>query len=404
MTDQARPIAARSADATINAALCFAVSILEGFDIQAIGVAAPKLAPELGLAPDQLGWVFFISNLALVIGSSLGGWLADKFGRKPVFIGAVATFGFATFATVFVVDFNTLLIARSLAGLGFGAALPNLMAIAVEVSPPDRRASTATAIFCGMPAGGGTCALFTQMLPPDFDWRTLFLVGGLLPVMLTPAIIYFMRETRRRIPEGARVRVDVIKALFGEGRSLPTLLLWINYLPTLLILYLILYWLPTLVVAKGFDRAVAPQAAIAFNYASVAGALLFGRLVDQLSPRWPLAIAYGVLIAVVVSLATATTLPLILVLSGAAGFFLMGANYSLYGLGASYYPSALRGTGSGAAVAVGRVGSIVGPLLPGLLLTSGASVGQVIYLMAPAAAIAGAAAFALSFFPRAKED
>jgi AAHS family 3-hydroxyphenylpropionic acid transporter len=89
---------------------------------------------------------------------------------------------------------------------------------------------------------------------------------------------------------------------------------------------------------------------------------------------------------------------LIVVLSGVAGVFLMGANYSLYGVAASYYPAAMRGTGSGAAIAVGRVGAIIGPLLPGLLLSSGASVGQVIYLMVPAAAIAGAAVFALGFY------
>ena len=398
MAEALHRAAVRPAATTVNIALCFAAAVLEGFDIQAIGVAAPKLAPELGIPPDELGWVFFASNLALVIGASFGGWLADKRGRKPVFVGAVATFGVATFATMFVVSFETLLAARIGAGFGFGAALPNIMAIAADISRPERRASTATMIFCGMPLGGGFVAFFTQMLPSDYDWRTLFLVGGLLPVLLTPALIYFMRETHLEANGGPRPRVDVMKALFGEGRAGPTLLLWTIFFPTLLILYLILYWLPSLVVAKGFERAVAPQAAVAFNWASVVGALVLGRIVDRFGGRWPLTVAYGALIGIVAWLAVANGLPLIVALSGAAGVFLMGANYSLYGIAASYYPAAMRGTGSGAAIAVGRVGAIIGPLLPGLLLSSGASVDQVIFLMVPAAAIAGAAVFALGFF------
>jgi AAHS family 3-hydroxyphenylpropionic acid transporter len=398
MTEAVQPSAARPSSATVNIALCFAAAILEGFDIQAIGVAAPKLAPELGIAPDELGWVFFASNLALVIGASCGGWLADKIGRKPVFVGAVALFGVATFATMFVAGFGTLLAARIGAGFGFGAALPNIMAIAADISRPERRASTATMIFCGMPLGGGLVAFFTQLLPSDYDWRTLFLVGGLLPVLLVPALVYFMSETHREARSGKQPRVQVMKALFSEGRAGPTLLLWAIFFPTLLILYLILYWLPSLVVEKGFDRALAPQAAVAFNWASVVGALIFGRIVDRFGARWPLTIAYAALIGVVAWLAVSNELGLIVALSGAAGIFLMGANYSLYGVAASYYPAAMRGTGSGAAIAVGRVGAIIGPLLPGLLLSSGASVGQVIYLMAPAAAIAGAAVFALGFY------
>jgi AAHS family 3-hydroxyphenylpropionic acid transporter len=378
--------------------------VLEGFDIQAIGVAAPKLAPELGLGRDQMGWVFFASNLALVIGASCGGWMADKLGRKPVFVGAVIAFGVATFATAFAHNFELLSAARALAGFGFGAALPNMMAVAADISRPERRASTATMMFCGMPLGGGTCALFTQALPPDFDWRLLFYVGGVLPVLLAPALILFMRETSARPEPGQRARVNILRTLFGEGRAAPTLLLWIAFFPTLCILYLILYWLPTLAVDKGLDRAVAPQASVAFNYASVVGALILGWIVDRGGARWPLTIAYVVLIGVLLGFVGASGLPLILVLSAGAGFFLMGANYALYGIAASYYPRAIRGTGSGASIAVGRVGAIIGPLLPGILFTTGATANQVFYLMAPAAALAAIAVYLLGFFKPKAHD
>jgi MFS transporter, AAHS family, 3-hydroxyphenylpropionic acid transporter len=385
----------------VTIALCLLVAVVEGFDIQAMGVAAPKLAPHFGLLPNQLGWIFAISNIGLVIGASVGGWLADRVGRKPVFIGSVLTFGVFTLLTTLAPSFATLFLVRLCAGLGFGAALPNMMAVAAEISPPDKRAFTATVMFCGMPIGGGTSALLTQVLAPDFDWRVLFIVGGVFPLLLAPALYVLMPETLVRQTSVARERTSVLRALFGGGRASPTLLLWLAFFPTLLILYLILNWLPTLVVAKGMDRAVAPQASLFFNWASVVGALMFGRLVDRFDARWPLTIAYAGLIASLFGLSLAHTTDLILLLSGAAGFFLLGANYALYGVAPAYYPAEVRGTGSGASVAIGRVGSIIGPLLAGVLLGGGTSAAGVVAYLLPVAAVAGIAVFILSFLKRA---
>lgn len=392
----------RTTRAGVTIALCFAVAVLEGFDIQAIGVAAPRLAPELGLAAGQMGWIFAISNIGIVLGASFGGWLADRVGRKPVFIGSVSMFGVFTLATAVADGFVPLFAVRALVGLGFGAALPNMMAVAAEVSAPARRTLTATMIFCGLPVGGGTAALLTQLLPTGFDWRVLFYLGGMLPIVLVPALALGMTETLKPGRGTAGQRVPVARALFAEGRAAPTLLLWLAFLPTLLILYLILNWLPTLAAAQGLDRAVAPQAALAFNWGSVPGALLFGRLVDKLGPRWPLAVAYVALVVSLFLLGGAASLGAILIFSSAAGFFLMGANYSLYGVAATYYPQAMRGTGSGAAVGVGRIGSVIGPLLAGALLAQGLTATQVILVMVPAAAVAGVSVFLLSFFRQAE--
>jgi AAHS family 3-hydroxyphenylpropionic acid transporter len=379
-----------------------AVAMLEGFDIQAMGVAAPRLAPEFGLGPGEMKWIFAVSNIGMVLGAALGGWLADRVGRKPVFMGSVAMFGVFTLCVVFTGEFGTLFATRALAGLGFGAALPNMMAIAAELSTPARRSSTAALIFCGFPIGGGSVALLTQVLPAGFDWRTLFIVGGVLPALLIPALHWLLPETLTPgVSRATQAYTPTLSALFGGGRAVPTLLLWLAFLPTLFVLYLILNWLPTLVVAKGFDRAVAPQASLAFNWASAAGALLVGWLVDRFGPRWPLMLSYGALIVALVALGASTDHADIIILSGVAGFFLLGANYALYGVAPSYYPPAMRGTGSGASVAVGRVGSILGPLAAGFLLQGGSSATDVVQYMAPVAAIAGIAVCLLSFFKRA---
>lgn len=400
---QERTALVQAPNVAITVALCFLVAVVEGFDIQAMGVAAPRLQPQFGFDSQQMGWIFAVSNIGLVIGASFGGWLADRVGRKPVFIGAVLSFGIFTLLTSLVGTYEAFSIVRFCAGLGFGAALPNMMALAAEVSAPEKRASTAAVMFCGMPLGGGTSALLTQVLPPDFDWRVLFEIGGILPLLLAPAIYFLMPETLDKSSVAGKPRTDVFAALFADGRAPVTLLLWLAFLPTLLILYLILNWLPTLVVANGLDRAVAPQASLAFNFASVAGALVFGKLVDRMDTRWPMTSAYVGLIISLVALSSASGLAMTVLLSGAAGFFLLGANYALYGVAATYYPQSVRGTGSGASVAVGRVGSFVGPLLAGILLGSGMSASGVVQYMVPVAAVAGAAVLGLSFFRRPAE-
>jgi AAHS family 3-hydroxyphenylpropionic acid transporter len=384
--------------AAVPISLCMAVAMLEGFDIQAMGISMPKIVAEIFVPEDVKGIVFSINNVGMVLGALFGGWVADRVGRKPVLVGAVLMFGLFTLAIVASNSYLTLMAARLLAGIGFGAALPNMMAIASECSRPERRAFTATLVFCGLPIGGGTVALLDLLLPSAMGWRTLFIVGGVLPLIVAPALHWLLPETlgasQRAAPEK---RVRTWHALFAEGRAGPTLLLWLAFLPTLLILYLLLNWLPSLAKAKGFATS---EASVSFNYASVIGALVLGWLVDRFGPRWPLVLSFIGLIGSLVALGASENLSNFVSSAGVAGFFLLGANYALYGVAPGYYPTVMRGTGSGASVAVGRVGSVLGPLIAGLMLAGGSSASNVLQFMAPVAAVAGVAVFALSFYAR----
>lgn len=389
----------------VNAGLvigvCMLVAGLDGFDIQAFGVAAPRMAPALGLNPGALGLIGSIATLGLVAGALAGGWAADRWGRKPVLLAAVTMFGLFSLATALATDGNTLLAARFLAGLGFGGAMPNLIALAAEVAPPGRRALVTGAMFCGFPFGGAAVSLLARLAGEHADWRMLFVVGGVLPLAIAPAIIWGLPETR---PEPDPLAEQGLgKALFGEGRAAPTVLLWAGSVLSLLVMYLMIYWLPILVVSKGHHPTDGAAASLAFNLAAVAGALVLGAMADRLGVRGTIIAAYLALAAALVGLGAATALGAILTMSAAAGFLVVGVQYVLYGLAPILYPPQVRSAAAGASVGVGRLGSVAAPLVGGLLLQVGWSAGQVLDAMAPVAIAAGAAILTLTIVAKLRD-
>jgi MFS transporter, AAHS family, 3-hydroxyphenylpropionic acid transporter len=128
-----------------------------------------------------------------------------------------------------------------------------------------------------------------------------------------------------------------------------------------------------------------------------------GTLVDRIGFRWPVIVAFVGLLAGLVGLAQASSLPVLLIYAGVAGFFLLGAQYALYSVAAVFYPDAVRGIGAGFAIAVGRIGAVTGPIMAGIMLNSGFDASKTIMSLVPFAAVAGIATFALSFRKQAAD-
>ena len=379
--------------------LCLLVAAIEGYDIQAFGVVAPLLAAALHLGPAQVGLAASAAMAGLMVGAFLGGWIADRVGRKPVLVASIVAFGVFSLLTARAPAYEPLLLARFATGLGFGGAMPNLIAIATEISTPGRRTLTVTTMFCGLPAGGSAVALFARDMGPALLWREVFLIGGALPLMLAPLVLVLLPETRPQPVAGADRRLG--RALFGSGRAAATLLLWLAFMLTLAVTYLMLNWLPTLVIAKGLGPRVGSEASLSFNLASIVGALLLGWLVDRSGFRWPLAGTFAALAVAMFALAAATGVTPVLVMSGVVGFMVLGAQYILYAVAPSLYPPQVRAAGVGAALAAGRLGSIAGPLIAGQLRQAGFGPGQVFEVMIPVVLAAGGATLALSYLSRA---
>ena len=383
---------------------CAAIAILEGFDIQAIGIAAPKLIPQLGLDPAQAGQAFGFGQFGLVAGALVGGWLSDRIGRKTILMISILIFGVFTLATLYANSFDTLVAVRVATGLGLGSAMPNLIRLALEAAKPGNRAFMVTLVMAGTPLGGALVSLFARLYMAQLGWHSLFLLGGVLPILLAPVVAMLPSETKAAAGEMAKPRVFGPVALFGNGKAATTLLLWVASFLTLIVLYLFLNWLPSLMAGLGKPPAIGQDASLCFNLGSVAGALIIGWITDRLGARWPVTLAYLGLIAGVCGLAFLRADAQMLISAAATGFCVLGAQYALAGVGATYYPTASRGLATGAALAVGRVGSILGPMLAGEVLHRGYGPNGVLTVLVPVAAIAGLSVFCLTSIAKPAED
>ncbi|WP_321950126.1 3-(3-hydroxy-phenyl)propionate transporter MhpT [Burkholderia cenocepacia] len=395
-------VAEKSTVAT-TLALCFAIALLEGLDLQSVGVAAPRMAREFGLSVSQMGIAFSAGTFGLLPGAMLGGRLADRVGRKRVLIASTVLFGLLSIATAQVSSFAMLVVVRVLTGIGLGGAMPNLIALSSEAVEPRSRSSAVATMYCGIPFGGVIASLIGVLLAGDTEWRHIFYVGGLGPLLLVPLLVWCLPESRAYLDVAGTqaARASVARTLFGDGRTTSTLALWVSYFCTLIVLYFLLNWLPSLMAARGLDRAHVGLVQIAFNVGAGFGALGIGAALDRMRAS---RVVGGMYVGIVLSLAALAAAPGFASLAAAAfaaGMFVVGGQSVLYALAAMYYPTAMRGTGVGSAVAVGRLGSVVGPLAAATLLAAGRSAPVVIGASIPVTLVAAVAALLLIRRPRA---
>jgi AAHS family 4-hydroxybenzoate transporter-like MFS transporter len=405
---------------------CAAVLFLDGFDTTAIGYVAPSLAKEWGLTKAALGPVFSAGLFGLMIGALTLGPLADRVGRKKIIIFSTLAFGIGTLVTAFIQDVNTLLVIRFLTGLGLGGAMPNTVAMTSEFNPHRRRATMVMIMFCGFSLGAALGGLLAAALIPQFGWRSVFVVGGAAPLMLVPILALRLPESVRflALTGQANARVAELLAainpkgmfapgtqfvvhepalagmpvlhLFRDGRTLVTVLLWVVFFMSLLDLYFLANWLPTVLNDLGASVSTAALIGSMLQVGGVVGTFALGSVIDRFSFR-ALALVYFIAVFAIGAIGQlGHSIVFVTMAIFAAGFCTVGGQIAANALAAGFYPTSVRSTGVGWALGIGRVGSIIGPLVGGALMTAKWSTGSVFMAAASAAFCAALAAFSLS--------
>jgi MFS transporter, AAHS family, 4-hydroxybenzoate transporter len=411
--------------------MCATVLFLDGFDTTAIGYVAPALAKDLGLSRGMLGPVFSAGLFGLMIGALLFGPLADRVGRKRIIIFSTLAFGLGALATAFVRDVNTLLAIRFLTGLGLGGAMPNAIAMTSEFNPRRRRSTMVMVMFVGFSIGAALGGLLAAALIPQFGWRSVFVVGGVAPLLLAPILALKLPESVRFLALTGRANEQVAELLgfvsrktvfdaatrfvvhepglagvpvlhlFKSGRAFPTLLLWVVFFMSLLDLYLLSNWLPTVLNDLGASVSTAALVGSMLQVGGVVGTLALGSIIDRFSFR-ALALVYFIAVFAVAAIGQlGHSIAFVTVAIFAAGFCIVGGQIAANALAAGFYPTSIRATGVGWALGIGRAGSIVGPLVAGATLEMrlfglGLGTSSIFMLAAGAALCAALAAFSLS--------
>ncbi len=378
--------------------------IFDGFDNQAIGFAIPALSKDWGIAPQDFKSVAAMGLIGMTIGTAIAGFLGDLFGRRFALIGSVFLFGFFTMTTVFATDLTSLTILRFLAGLGLGGAMPNATAMAAEFSPLRNRPMAVTLTIVCVPLGGLLGGLIAAQVLPEYGWQALFLVAGSAPLLLSVYLFFKLPESPRYLAKKPKKEASLRHLLSRMGRDIPedveiydpdqekvqsvglrplfapallrdTLGLWASFFLCLIAIYTVFSWIPATLAQAGFDQRMSSLGLAGFNFGGVAGAVGAAWAISKVGSRavmLPLSLI-GVVIAGAVAVIGIEQMSgtMLIGMLAILGLAVNGVQTTMFALAAHVYPSMVRASGVGAALAFGRIGAILSAYIGAAVLASG---------------------------------
>lgn len=407
-------------------ALCAGVSFLDGFDILAISYVAPVIGAAWKLPREAFGPIFAAHYIGAAAGSVFFGWYADRFGRRMGVILPTAIFGLFALLTVYAYDFRSLFILRMLIGIGLGGALSNAIAMVAEYSPQRARATLVSVMYAAFPLGGVIGGPISAALISHYGWHAVFVLGGVLPLLLTLALMLWLNESirfmvlsktaperivgvlRRIAPDFSPSLGDVYvlpqsrgtskrptREIFGRDFVRATVLLCVAAFMAQLVIVYVVTWMPLVLASIGMPVTSAILASVAFSVGGIFGAVGLARIIDKDKSYRGLVVTFFLSALSIAGIGYfAANWYGLLAITFLTGLLTVGANIVLSAYSATVYPTAIRSTGVGWVIGWGRIGAIAGALFGTALVAAGLTI-ESAYMIAAVPAIMGGAAVAL---------
>lgn len=370
--------------------------MFDALDVGMLSFIIAALSVEWNLTSEQMGWIGSIQSIGMAVGALIFGLMADRIGRKNVFIITLLLFSIGSGISAFATSITVFLILRFFIGMGLGGELPVASTLVSESVPAEKRGQIVVLLESFWAAGWLLAAVISYFIIPKFGWSTALLISA------TPAL--YALYLRIGLPDSPRFEAIKDRKKISAFQSIANLwtneyrrrttMLWIVWFCVVFSYYGMFLWLPSVMVLKGFSLIKSFGYVLIMTLAQLPGYFTAAWAIERFGRKFVLAVyLIGTAIsAFLFGNAESTTL---LITSGILlSFFNLGAWGGLYAYTPEQYPTVIRGTGSGSAAAFGRLGGVLGPLLVGYLVAQNTPISTIFTIFCISVFIA---AFAVIF-------
>lgn len=389
----------------IIVAICFILNFNDGIDVLVVSFTGSEIAAEWALSKAELGYVFSAGLVGMTAGCFVLAPLGDKIGRRTVFLISLLLISSGMLLIYFAATYRLLLIFRVITGLGIGGILPNLATVVSGFSNNKSRDFNVGFIQAGWPLGSILTGFFTAWAIPAFGWRFAYLIAGLVSSSMLVVVYFFMPESLiflvKNQPKNAKNKINAflkkmgqqaieslpqkppaaatvsVKDLFTPELKTSTILLWTGIFFGFLTLYTLLSWVPTIAKDSGMPFQMATYVGTALNFGAFSGVLMMGFCISRFGIK-RVFVLFMVLAFIMMMLFGNFHLShlFMFVLTFLIGFFVQGGFNTFYPMATRIYPDAIRSTGVGWAMGIGRFGAILGPALFGIFTDWGLGIAE----------------------------
>jgi MFS family permease len=357
-------------------ALCFLLNFNDGIDVLLVSFTGAEIMKEFGLTNAELGYIFSAGLGGMTAGCFILAPFGDRIGRRKIFLISLTLISLGMLLANFSTTYGLLLVCRVITGLGIGGILPNLATVAAEFSTDKTRDFNVGIVQGGWPLGAILTGFVSAWIVPLHGWRFAYLTAGLFSLAMLVAVFFVLPESPEYLDRANRVRQKTSwRDLFVPELRQSTIRLWTATFFGFITLYTVLSWVPILAKQSGMPFELATYIGTAMNLGAFSGVFVMGLLIGRVGIKRVIMV-YVILAFVLLNLYGNLDQDFVLkfALTFGIGFFVQGGFNSMYPASTRIYPSAIRSTGVGLAMGMGRFGAILGPSLFGLLADSGASI------------------------------